>query len=97
MTLGKNLWCDNPDPYDVFFIMATHYVKLGSNLTMNGGQLISGEFGDIGSNEVDMRGVSFLSGGHIKFGSQWDIRGCVDNDGGNLTFDFGGEDYRLVN
>ncbi len=44
---------------------------------------------------LDRRGVAVLSGGDIKFGSQWDIAGC--ENGGNVTLAFGDLVFRLVN
>jgi len=89
---GSNVTIGSPDFCNTkngkVLILAGEQAKFGSDNNMFGSQVIAGNFVDYGSHNIDMREVSVLSGGDIKFGSGWDIRGC-DTNGAHQTVDPG--------
>lgn len=96
VTIGLSTFCDAPD-LSVNFIMGAEMTKIGSDVKMTNLQIMAGEYVDWGSNDTSAAAVSVFSAGSLKFGSDWDIRGC---GGANLFLDFSpnvaSEPIRLV-
>jgi len=96
VTIGSSTFCDSPDD-SMNFILGAEMAKFGSDVEMFNLQVFAGDYVDWGSNNATVGAVSVFSAGSLKFGSDWDIRGC---GGANLLLDYSNtpvsEPLRLV-
>ncbi|WIY25097.1 pilus assembly protein TadG-related protein [Parasedimentitalea psychrophila] len=96
VTIGSSTYCDSPDN-SMNFILGAEMAKFGSDVEMFNLQVFAGDYVDWGSNNATVGAVSVFSAGSLKFGSDWDIRGC---GGANLLLNYSNtpvsEPLRLV-
>jgi len=96
VTIGSSSYCDSPDD-SMNFILGAEMAKFGSDVEMYNLQVFAGDYVDWGSNNATVGAVSVFSAGSLKFGSDWDIRGC---GGANLLLNYSNtsvsEPLRLV-
>ena len=70
-------------------ILAVNHVKIGSNTSFTGAQLVAGLDADLGSDQINATALAIQAGNDIKLGSNLDL-GVCDGPSEHARFSEGG-------